>query len=433
MSMYGQRTGAEIIIDQIERQGVRIVAGIPGGALLPLYEALGRSLTIRHILARHEQAAGFIAQGMARMTGKAGVCFATSGPGVTNILTALADAKLDSIPLVCFAGQVPAHLIGTDAFQEVPTIDLARPITKACFFVRSAAQLAEVIPEAFRIAESGRPGPVLIDVPKNVQVQRCSYSLAASGRGALVTSEAARTSSDTNQTARERRAVDAHGFDTAAEMIAAAERPVLYVGGGVVKARAHLLIRELAERKLFFRRLRLPPLLHVFWDRMLITPWMRAVLRCMVLDHQRTITEGWHALQTLNTMQQLAMEHDLPQQGLQLQYDTFELLATAREYFFSDAPVAIQERLAILHKRYRATHRQRYALQSAEAAGVLHSRYFPFLLRIVLREQRGYRLIDHLLVLQLPTLLTPLLRRWYRQIFPPSTRAHGMGIEVVLK
>ena len=122
-------------------RGCEIVAGIPGGALLPLYEALGRSTRIRHILARHEQAAGFIAQGMARITGKAGVCFATSGPGVTNVVTALADAKLDSIPLVCIAGQVPTALIGTDAFQEVPTIDMVRPITKASFFVRNASEL----------------------------------------------------------------------------------------------------------------------------------------------------------------------------------------------------------------------------------------------------------------------------------------------------
>src|SRR5690349_12199155 len=143
-----RRSGAELIIHLLEQQGVRLIAGIPGGALLPLYEALGRSTVLRHILARHEQAAGFIAQGIARITGKAGVCFATSGPGVTNVVTALADAKLDSIPMVCIAGQVPTHLIGTDAFQEVATIDMVRPITKACFFVRSAQELAQVVPRA---------------------------------------------------------------------------------------------------------------------------------------------------------------------------------------------------------------------------------------------------------------------------------------------
>src|SRR5687768_1694542 len=174
-----RRSGAELIVHLLERQGVRLVAGIPGGALLPLYEALGRSTVLQHILARHEQAAGFIAQGIARMTGKAGVCFATSGPGVTNVVTALADAKLDSIPMVCIAGQVPTALIGTDAFQEVPTIDMVRPITKYSFFVRDANELRRVIPEAFRIAEGGRPGPVLIDVPKDVQLQVADAEEAA--------------------------------------------------------------------------------------------------------------------------------------------------------------------------------------------------------------------------------------------------------------
>lgn len=227
------RSGADLIIHLLQRQGVEIVAGIPGGALLPLYEALGRS-SLRHILARHEQAAGFIAQGIARITGKAGVCFATSGPGVTNVVTALADAKLDSIPMVCIAGQVPTALIGTDAFQEVPTVDMVRPITKASFFVRNATELWRIIPEAFRIAESGRPGPVLVDVPKDVQLQ------TADGEPAE------------NVTSRENSpALDeecAERFELAAQMIHAAQRPVLYVGGGIVKARAHELIRQLAER-----------------------------------------------------------------------------------------------------------------------------------------------------------------------------------------
>jgi acetolactate synthase-1/2/3 large subunit len=228
-----KRSGAELIVHLLEQQGVRIVAGIPGGALLPLYEALGRSTGLQHILARHEQAAGFIAQGIARITGKAGVCFATSGPGVTNVVTALADAKLDSIPLVCVAGQVPTALIGTDAFQEVPTTDMVRPITKACFFVRSANELWRVIPEAFRIAEGGRPGPVLIDVPKDVQLQ------IADDDGAAISE----SSTD------ESMAIDlAERFELAAHMIHAAQRPVLYVGGGVVKSRAHDLIRQFAER-----------------------------------------------------------------------------------------------------------------------------------------------------------------------------------------
>jgi acetolactate synthase-1/2/3 large subunit len=230
-----QLTGAELIIHLLERQGVRLVAGIPGGALLPLYEALGRSRVIRHVLARHEQAAGFIAQGLARITGKAGVCFATSGPGVTNVVTALADARLDSIALVCIAGQVPQHLIGTDAFQEVATIDIVRTITKASFFVRDASELWEVVPKAFELAETGRPGPVLIDVPKDVQMQ-----LASAGP---LPNRLPRCGGGVGQGED-----DAAAYLRAAQLIASAERPVLYIGGGVTKARAHSLVRELAER-----------------------------------------------------------------------------------------------------------------------------------------------------------------------------------------
>jgi acetolactate synthase-1/2/3 large subunit len=223
-------TGAEIVVRALERHGVRVVAGIPGGALLPLYEALARGSRIRHILARHEQAAGFIAQGMARITHRAGVCFATSGPGVTNILTALADAKLDSIPLVCITGQVPRHLIGTDAFQEVATLELARPITKAAFFASDAGELAHLIDEAFYAAESGRPGPVLIDIPKDVQQQRSPDAIKPKMR------ESTRLAKCDAQ------------CDAALTMIASAHRPVLYVGGGVVKARAEMLLRQFAER-----------------------------------------------------------------------------------------------------------------------------------------------------------------------------------------
>ncbi len=155
--------------------GIRTIAGIPGGANLPLYDALSHSRQIRHVLARHEQAAGFIAQGLARVTGRPEVCFATSGPGATNVLTAVADAKLDSIPLICITGQVPRAMIGTDAFQEVDTYGLSIPITKHNFLVRSADELLEVVPEAFRIAASGRPGPVWIDVPKDVQNETIEF------------------------------------------------------------------------------------------------------------------------------------------------------------------------------------------------------------------------------------------------------------------
>ncbi|MGH8460206.1 MAG: biosynthetic-type acetolactate synthase large subunit [Stenotrophobium sp.] len=223
-------TGAELIVQLLQRQGVQTIAGIPGGALLPLYEALHDS-GIRHILARHEQGAGFIAQGMARVSGRAGVCLATSGPGVTNLVTALADAMLDSVPMVCITGQVPRHLIGTDAFQEVKTGHITDTITKANFLVQSAAELLDVIPEAFRIAEGGRPGPVLIDVPKDVQQERIAFAhWPAPGYGYVPD------------------APDTTLIEQAAAMINAAKRPVLYVGGGVVKSSAQSQATALAER-----------------------------------------------------------------------------------------------------------------------------------------------------------------------------------------
>src|SRR5262249_45471035 len=157
-----------ILMTLLERQGIDLIAGIPGGASLPLYDALKRS-RIRHVLARHEQGAGFIAQGLARATGRPAVCTGTSGPGATNLLTAIADAKLDSIPPAAITGQVPRAMIGTDAFQEIDTYGLTIPITKHNYLARSAAELLEVIPDAFRVAMSGRPGPVVVDVPKDVQ------------------------------------------------------------------------------------------------------------------------------------------------------------------------------------------------------------------------------------------------------------------------
>ena len=224
-------TGAETIVRLLERQGVDTVAGIPGGAALPLYDALSQSSRIRHVLARHEQGAGFIAQGMARASGRPAVCIATSGPGATNVLTAVADAKLDSVPLVCITAQVPLALIGTDAFQEVDTYGLSIPITKRNYLVRSAEELLRVIPEAFRLAASGRPGPVLIDVPKCVQNQ------------SLEVGEWPRPG------ARESCPLPALAeLERAAAMIDAAERPMLYVGGGAVASGAGGLVRELAER-----------------------------------------------------------------------------------------------------------------------------------------------------------------------------------------
>jgi len=223
-------TGAQIIIRLLERQGVRILSGIPGGANLPMYDALSQSTVIRHVLARHEQGAGFIAQGMSRVSGVPEVCFATSGPGATNVLTAIADAKLDSIPLICITGQVPQALIGTDAFQEVDTYGLSVPITKHNFLVRSAAELLTIIPEAFSIAASGRPGPVLIDVPKDVQNQAIEVD-AWPEPGARLADEAA----------------DHETVAAAAAMIAAAKRPILYVGGGTIQSGSGELIRAMSE------------------------------------------------------------------------------------------------------------------------------------------------------------------------------------------
>ncbi|WP_319544040.1 acetolactate synthase large subunit [uncultured Pseudodesulfovibrio sp.] len=224
-------SGAEIIIKLLERQGINIVAGIPGGANLPLYDALGQSDAIRHILTRHEQGAGFIAQGMARVTGKPAVFFATSGPGATNTLTAIADAKLDSIPIICITGQVPLSMIGTDAFQEVDTYGLSVPITKHNFLVRSAEELLEVIPAAFRIASSGRPGPVVVDVPKDVQMAMLEFDVWPE------TGE--RGTTDELIPAEVRRAAD---------MINLAERPVLYLGGGVIQSDSATEALTLAEK-----------------------------------------------------------------------------------------------------------------------------------------------------------------------------------------
>jgi len=214
-------TGARIIVRLIEREGVKVVAGIPGGANLPLYDALFDS-TLRHVLTRHEQGAGFVAQGIARSTGAPGVCIATSGPGATNLLTAVADAKLDSVPLVAITGQVSRSLLGTDAFQEVDTYGMYLPLVKHSFLVRSARELLEAVPAAFRIAASGRQGPVLIDVPKDVQQEEIEFDdWPAASRPDAPTSP------------------DAAALERAAALLAESKRPFLYFGGGVTSAGAH--------------------------------------------------------------------------------------------------------------------------------------------------------------------------------------------------
>jgi acetolactate synthase-1/2/3 large subunit len=222
--------GAEIIIRQLERHGITVIAGIPGGANLPLYDALAASTTIRHVLARHEQGAGFIAQGMARATGRPAVCFATSGPGATNVLTALADAAMDSVPMVCITGQVARPLLGTRAFQEVDICAMARPAVKAVFAVREAGELAATMAEALHLAGSGRPGPVLVDVPKDVQLER--VPVAAWPEVSFT---------------RAPEPLPEDGLQAAVDLIDRAKRPMLYLGGGVVRAGGAPAARRLAD------------------------------------------------------------------------------------------------------------------------------------------------------------------------------------------
>ncbi|WP_341644238.1 acetolactate synthase large subunit [Thauera sp. SDU_THAU2] len=225
-----QLTGAQLIVRLLERQGVQTIAGLPGGAILPVYDALSAS-SIHHVLARHEQGAGFMAQGMSRVSGVPQVCIASSGPGATNLVTAIADACLDSIPMVVITGQVPQSMIGTDAFQEVDIYGITVPITKHNFLVRSAEELLEVVPDAFRIAMSGRPGPVLIDVPKDVQNQLVDVQEPPPPAVADLPPQ-----------------LDMTAVEDAARMINEAVRPVLYLGGGVIHSGASPLAVQLAEQ-----------------------------------------------------------------------------------------------------------------------------------------------------------------------------------------
>src|SRR5213080_3045542 len=167
--------GAEIIVKALIDQGVDVIFGYPGGAVLPLYDALFKQNRIKHILVRHEQAAVHAAEGYARSTGKVGVVLVTSGPGATNAVTGLTDALMDSIPVVCLTGQVPTHLIGNDAFQECDTVGITRPCTKHNYLVKNVGDLARVLHEAFYVARSGRPGPVVVDLPKDVLMNKHDY------------------------------------------------------------------------------------------------------------------------------------------------------------------------------------------------------------------------------------------------------------------
>ena len=243
--------GAEIVIKLLENQGVEYISGIPGGFNLPIYDALYKS-KIKHILARHEQGAGFIAQGISRTTDTAGVCFATSGPGATNLLTAIADAKLDSIPIVAITGQVPLSAIGTDAFQEVDAYGLTIPITKHNFLVRNIHDLFTIIPEAFRIALEGRPGPVLVDIPKNIQTQ--VIELEAFPNSAYSQSNRSETENyddsinNDNINKCNKKIFKRSTLECMAELINNSHRPIIYAGGGVIRANASKELCEFAKK-----------------------------------------------------------------------------------------------------------------------------------------------------------------------------------------
>jgi acetolactate synthase I/II/III large subunit len=226
-------TGASIIVEALIRNGTQVVFAYPGGCSMPLHQALlAKKDVLRTILPRHEQGGGFAAQGVARTTGRAGVCIATSGPGATNLVTAIADAKLDSIPMVALTAQVPTAVIGTDAFQETPMVEICRGITKHHYLVTRVEELARVVKEAFHVATTGRPGPVLIDIPKDVQIDQCvvdwDEEMNLPGYRATVNSES-----------------PVEQIKQVAAAIKHARRPLIYAGGGIVHGEATEELREL--------------------------------------------------------------------------------------------------------------------------------------------------------------------------------------------
>ena len=229
-----QLNGAEIILKALAEQGVSHVFGYPGGAVLPIYDELFQQEEVQHILVRHEQGATHAAEGYARSTGKCGVVLVTSGPGATNAVTGLTDALLDSIPMVCISGQVPTPLIGSDAFQECDTVGITRPCTKHNYLVKNVDDLARIIHEAFYVATSGRPGPVVIDVPKDVQFAMGNYL----GKENIK-----------HKTYVPKMDGDALAIEAALELMANAKKPIFYTGGGVINAGPHAseLLRELVE------------------------------------------------------------------------------------------------------------------------------------------------------------------------------------------
>ena len=232
--MGTDQTGAEIVVQALTDLGVEVVFGYPGGAVLPIYDALFQQSRIRHILVRHEQAAVHAAEGYARSSGKVGVVLVTSGPGATNAVTGITDALMDSVPLVVLTGQVPTHLIGTDAFQECDTVGITRHCSKHNYLVKETARLGPVLHEAFYIARSGRPGPVVIDIPKDVQIMKARYT---------------KPGTISHKTYKPQVKGDLAAIEAAVDMLAAAQRPILYTGGGIINSGpvASQLLRDLAK------------------------------------------------------------------------------------------------------------------------------------------------------------------------------------------
>ena len=234
--MANLMTGAEILFKVLEDQDVKHIFGYPGGAVLPIYDELKNHKKIKHILVRHEQGAGHAAEGYARSSGKPGVMLVTSGPGATNAVTALTDAYMDSVPLVCISGQVPTHLIGTDAFQECDTTGITRPCTKHNWLVKDVNKLSQIMHKAFEVATTGRPGPVLIDIPKDIQFQKGKYIKPKELKKKNEKQNFVRNGQDKD-------------IDTAVDLIKKSSRPILYTGGGVINSgsRATELLRELVS------------------------------------------------------------------------------------------------------------------------------------------------------------------------------------------
>ena len=230
--MSTEMTGAQMIVQALKDQKVETIFGYPGGAVLPIYDALYGQTAIKHVLVRHEQGAAHAAEGYARSSGKVGVLLVTSGPGATNVVTGLTDALLDSVPLICITGQVPTHLIGTDAFQECDTVGITRHCTKHNYIVRSVEDLPRILHEAFYVAQNGRPGPVVIDIPKDVQFARGTYTGPANIE---------------HKSYKPQLDGDRARIEQAVALMAAARRPVFYTGGGVINSgpEASRLLREL--------------------------------------------------------------------------------------------------------------------------------------------------------------------------------------------